>query len=158
MSYPEGSHQIIATIYDKDIPSNFKTGALDFVNPFVVMPGILPNINLDFQNPTYFTNRDDILSDVFYCDQKKDICKVNLQLLDNALGKISSNYACMLELSFTGAIIEECNPSKWEIPKGEHTVRIQVYEAENRMNFHERIIQIINTEMDDIEEISTSSG
>lgn len=143
-------------VYDTDSPSNFKTGALDFVNPFVVTSEVLPNVNLGFQNPTYFTNRDDILSDVFYCDQKKDVCKLNLQLLDNALEKISSNYACMLELSFTGEVIDECNPSKWEIPHGEHTLRIQVYEAENRMNFHERTIHIINTEIDNTEEVSVS--
>jgi hypothetical protein len=42
---------------------------------------LIPEFNIDFQNPSYILEKD-IIKDEYFCDPEKDICKINIKLTD----------------------------------------------------------------------------
>ncbi len=98
----------------------------------------IPEIIINFQNPSYLIDKDQILES-YHCDTNKDECKVNFKIeIDEKI------YACENNFSFITWEEEKCNPNTIIFPSWTSQVKFKIYEKLNSNNFKEKIINIIN--------------
>jgi len=77
-----------------------------------ISAGVVPDILFTFQNPSYVTDKNSLLSE-FTCDITKSDCKVNFDLSTSFTGGFSvSDYTCSLDFGMGSPTGEEakCNP------------------------------------------------
>nr|MDD3720266.1 thermonuclease family protein [Candidatus Gracilibacteria bacterium] len=108
---------------------------------------IIPDLIISFQNPSYLTDKNQIL-DIYNCDSSKTECKVNFDLRDTFGGYIGTDFACENTFPFTTGEETNCNPNTIIFPTGTSEVRFKIYEVANPSNFKEKVINIVNTSID----------
>lgn len=103
---------------------------------------LLPEILIEFQNPTYLIDKN-LIKDVYICDDSRSECKVNIKITDSYGDDIWSDFWCRVEYSI-GETIDNCNPTTVIFPLGLHTISVEIFEKNDISNYLQKSIQIEN--------------
>lgn len=110
-----------------------------------ISAGIIPDILLSFQNPSYITDKNPLLTE-FTCDITKPDCKVNFDLSTSFTGGFSaSDYVCLLDFGMGNITGEEakCNPNTVIFTGStDYTVRFQIIQKADVNIFSEKTLII----------------
>ena len=84
--------------------------------------------DIDWQQPTYFLEKDDNGKTEYTCDPTKTECRANLLVTPKLDGVESTQLTCRITTDF-GIEENDCNPDTFTIPTGEHTLTIEIHNA-----------------------------
>lgn len=98
----------------------------------------LTDFHVVLQNPSYITQRPDLLDDIliswtgslYSCDISQSECKLNIKIEEADLTPLSSKVSCEIRFDFDDTILETCNPTTLVIPIGSHQMSVAVYETQ----------------------------
>lgn len=140
---PRGDHILTINILDKVRGTVLQTSALTLKNP--EKEKLDPTrvvTELVWQQPTYLLEKDDTSRESYTCDTSKDLCRFNLQILPKIDGVESSELTCRITTDF-GTAENDCNPSTIDVPEGNHTLTIEIFEVATGELISTRTIQIV---------------
>lgn len=139
---PKGDHIVTINILDKVRGAILQTSTLTLKNPEKekVDPTRVVT-EIVWQQPTYFLEKDDTSRESYTCDTTKNLCRFNLQVLPKLDGEKSSQLTCRITTDF-GIAENDCNPSIIDVPEGNHTLTIEIFEVETGELISTRILQI----------------
>ena len=110
-----------------------------------VFAALAPDVNLTFQQPSYVTDKNPLLSE-FTCDITKPECKVNFDLSSSFTGAFSSSdFLCSLDFGMGIPTGEEakCNPNTVIFTGSyEYTVLFRIVSETDPAIFSERTIVV----------------
>jgi hypothetical protein len=130
-------------------------------------PVSIPEFNIIFQNPSYILEKD-LIKNEYFCDPEKDICKINIKVLDLLGEDIWSHLSCETKYSHSFETDDRCNPTTF-ILEEDIEILYKIFEKNNSENYKEKKIvfkaqenivdeTIEKNEYQDNEENITSSG
>lgn len=112
------------------------------------------DFDFTFQNPSYLLEKD-LVKEIYYCDEEKEECKINIKLVQKNKKDISSKNKCFINYGFESKTEENCNPKTLVFPVWESKVLFRVYDKYDETRFIEKSIYINNSKK---ENSSSSSG
>ncbi|NDK19361.1 hypothetical protein GW819_00810 [Candidatus Gracilibacteria bacterium] len=113
--------------------------------PLFASESTVPDIVFTFQQPTYLTDKNPLLSE-FTCDITKSECRVNFDLSLSFTGSFhSSDFVCLLDFGLGNLTGEEakCNPNTVIFTgSSDYTVRFKIIQKTDPNIFLERVLII----------------
>lgn len=140
---PKWEHILIINILDKVRWTVLQTSSITIKNP--EKEKIDPTqvvTEIIWQQPTYFLEKDDTSRESYSCDPSKNPCRFNLQVIPKLDGAESSQLSCHVTTDF-GTEENDCNPSTIDVPEGNHTLTIEIFEVATNELISTRTLSIV---------------
>jgi hypothetical protein len=127
----------------------------------VISAGVSPDVLFTFQNPSYVTDKNPLLTE-FTCDITKSDCRVNFDLSSSFTGGFSlSQYNCSLDFGMGIPTGEEakCNPNTVTFTGGyDYTVHFRIIQKTDPSIFSEKTLILHSGYTPPVVVVNTSSG
>jgi hypothetical protein len=105
----------------------------------------IPDVIYSLQRPSYIMQSGS--TDIYYCDNEKDVCKVNFDVRNSFSGNFSKNdYECDINFWIWVWTWQEwrCNPNTVTFPRGEFIVQFRIWHKDDVTIFSEKSLYIKN--------------
>lgn len=99
-------------------------------------------IDIVWQQPTYFLEKEDTSRDIYICDSTKSPCRFNIQIIPKIDWEESTKLVCRITTDF-GIEMDNCNPSTIDVPEGNHSITIDLLDAVSREIVTTRMLEIV---------------